>query len=211
MLFIPLSCPNFIYYIYKFIINSIMSDEEGIPIPFETPLEYKEIHRNNILLNEASENSEELQSALSLPDQIDNLKYYYFLKQYSDIFELYDELNPNLEKELGEYFKDERIRSNLNRKTRNLTTALVGFGSVLLFTKLKGLKVLSFNTYISEIYNVLLIGGGSGFLMNFIILQNSLFDYHYLNYYNNTFNNRSLLHSKITLLSQEMTNQFDFI
>jgi len=145
------------------------------------------------------QSNDEYHEELKQRKEIQNLKYSYFLKQYSEVLDLYDEVDKefydtyyNLQKKFDS--------SSIDRDRRAKTAICTGL-SVLTVLKLKKLPVLNFNSYIENFYPILSVGLFSSIIFNHFQHVKESPSRVFLRTCSQIFDVRNFIHAKATVLS----------
>jgi len=132
----------------------------------------------------------------------DQLRKAFYLKEYTEMLSLYDEVNPKAENEIVELNK--RYINYQKHNNESLKSGIVSAIAMMTFLKYKKANPFLFKSYIDNFYMVMPIGIFIGaYLNNFYKVRKNPNNV-LLEYYNDIFGVRNFLHMRATELNNDL-------
>jgi hypothetical protein len=191
-------------------VNTIVSSAWETPSEFTKPATrrsqgWQEGYANQI--NQARTNEKEYLGSEEFTNEpkkfmhTSGIRRAYFLKQYADMLDLYDELDPSAEKSLDALKKNTIVEDS---STRSFKTGMVSVLSMMAFLKYRKINPFIFSSYFEQFYMVLPLGIFSGCLSNYFISVRELDRNYIFSYYSRIYETRNYLHAKSTILNNDL-------
>ena len=177
-----------------------LKPEPLIPNPQGVSTEFANKYPNSVKeleLNKAPElhNQQRFYTAI-------NLRKAYYLKQYSSLLSLYDELNPQEEKNYASVFNYQTTSNAMLKRTYGVI--LIPMLMMATSLKLKKVHPFLFSSYIENFYMVMPIGIFSAALTNFFFSMNGMGRQMVIDNYRDIYDSRNFLHMQATVLNNEL-------